>query len=194
MITLGVTGGVGMGKSATDALLRQRGVPVVDTDLLARELVEPGQPALGEIVQLFGAEMIGADGILRRKELARIVFRDATARQQLERILHPRIQRLWQDQFAAWRAEGRGLAVVVIPLLFETNVQSELDATLCVACSAAVQRERLRARGWTTEQIEQRIGAQWPIERKIALADYVIWTEAGFDVHAQQLERILGSL
>jgi len=191
MQVLGLTGGIGMGKSTADQLLRERGVAVVDTDLLARRLVEPGQPALAEIQNTFGREIIGADGRLRREELACRVFADAAAREQLERILHPRIRTLWLAQVAAWRAAGRPTAVVVIPLLFETNSAAHFDATICVACSAATQRQRLQARGWSAEQMGRRISAQWPVEKKMALADFVVWTEAGLDVHAAQLERIL---
>lgn len=191
MKVIGLTGGVGMGKSATDGLLRQRGVPAVDTDLLARQIVEPGQPALAEIRQLFGPEVIGADGRLRRAQLARRVFADPVARRQLESLLHPRIRALWLAQLQTWRSEGRPLAVVVIPLLFETHAEKEVDATICVACSAPTQQQRLLARSWSPAQIEQRIAAQWPVEKKLALADFVIWTEAGMDVHAAQLDRIL---
>ncbi|HOX58360.1 MAG TPA: dephospho-CoA kinase [Candidatus Paceibacterota bacterium] len=194
MKVLGLTGGIGMGKSAAAQLLRARGFPVVDTDDLARQVVEPGQPALAEVRDAFGAEIIAPDGRLRRKELAQRVFADAAARTRLESILHPRIRLLWREQIAAWRAEGHRLAVVVIPLLFETQAETELDATICVACSAATQRDRLLARGWPAKQIEQRIRAQWPVEQKMARADYVVWTEAGLDVHAAQLERILRGL
>ena len=207
MKVLGLTGGIGMGKSTADKLLRQRALPVVDTDLLARQLVEPGQIALAEIQQLFGPEIVGPDGRLRRHELARRVFRDPAARKQLEDILHPRIRALWKAQIETWRAGGSAspthslthspthtsspLAVVVIPLLFETGAEAEVDATICVACSAATQRRRLEARGWPPDQIEQRIRAQLPIAEKIARADFVIWTEAALDVHAAQLDRIL---
>ena len=191
MRLLGLTGGIGMGKSASDKLLRERGVPVVDTDLLAREVVEPGQPTLADVQRVFGEQILGPDGRLRRDELARQVFADASARQRLEAILHPRIRALWRAQVESWQAEGRPLAVVVIPLLFETGAEAEFDATICVACSAATQHQRLLARGWSPQQIEQRLGAQWPAEKKIAAANYVIWTEAGMDVHAEQVERIL---
>jgi dephospho-CoA kinase len=191
MKTLGFTGGVGMGKSASAELLRARGIPVIDTDDLAREIVEPGQPALLEVRRVFGPQIVGPDGRLRRADLARRVFSDPSARKQLEDILHPRIRRLWRAQFHTWRAEGRALAVVVIPLLFETGAERELDLTVCVACSAATQRRRLLDRGWSNDHIDQRIEAQWPAEKKIALSNYVIWTEAGLDVHAGQLDRIL---
>jgi dephospho-CoA kinase len=191
---LGLTGGVGMGKSAAAQLLRARGVPVVDTDDLARQVVEPGQPALAEVQKAFGPEIIGPDGHLLRDELASRVFADPAARQRLEGILHPRIRALWRAQMEIWRAEARPLAVVVIPLLYETSAEAELDATICVACSLPTQRERLLARGWSAKEIEQRLRAQWPIEVKMARADYVIWTEAGLDVHAAQLDRLLHAL
>jgi dephospho-CoA kinase len=191
---LGLTGGVGMGKSASADLLRSRGVPVVDTDDLARQVVEPGQPALAEVREAFGPQIIGPDGRLLRGELAGRVFADSGARVRLEGILHPRIRALWRAQMQAWREEGRPLAVVVIPLLFETSAEAELDATLCIACALPTQRERLLARGWSAQEIGQRVRAQWPIEVKMARADYVIWTEAGLDVHAAQLDRLLRAL
>ena len=194
MKVLGLTGGIGMGKSTSAQLVRARGVPVVDTDDLARQIVEPGQPALAEVLTAFGPQFAGPDGQLRREELARRVFTDPAARRQLEDILHPRIRALWHAQVETWRAEGRPLAVVVIPLLFETKAEVELDATICIACSAATQQQRLRARGWSPEQIEQRLQAQWPMETKMARADYVVWTEADLDLHAAQIERILRRL
>jgi dephospho-CoA kinase len=194
MKILGLTGGIGMGKSTSAGLFQAQGVPVVDTDGLARQLVEPGQPALAEVQAAFGAQVIGPDGRLRREEVARLVFADPAARQRLEAILHPPIRQLWRAQAKAWEAEGRKLAVVVIPLLFETKAEAELDATICVACSTATQRERLRARGWAPEHIHQRLQAQLPIEQKIARADYLIWTEAGLDVHSAQIDCILRHL
>src|SRR5262245_37288447 len=97
-----------MGNSTTADLFRQQGVPVVDTDLIAREVVEPGQPSLAEIEQTFGREVIGGEGRLRREELARHVFADAGARHKLEAILHPRIRDIWLAQVQAWRAENCG--------------------------------------------------------------------------------------
>src|SRR5688572_13172046 len=127
MILLGLTGGVGMGKSTSASLLKQRGVAVVDTDDLAREVVEPGQPALKEIEATFGKHVIGSDGALRRDELAKIVFTDDAGRQKLEAILHPRIRELWLKQVEAWRAESKPIGAVIIPLLFETAAEKEFD-------------------------------------------------------------------
>ena len=189
--TFGLTGGIGMGKSTAADLLRNRGLPVVDSDVIARQIVEPGQPALAEVQRLFGGEIVGADGRLRRDELARRVFTDPEARRRLEGILHPRIRAVWQAQLRSWRATGHPAAVAVVPLLFETDASRHFDATICVACSAKTQRQRLRARGWTDEQIDQRLAAQLPAEQKMALADYVVWTEGGLDVHEAQLQRIV---
>jgi dephospho-CoA kinase len=194
MKVCGLTGGLGMGKTTAARFLQERGAQIVDTDELARQLVQPGQPALPEIQSVFGKNIVAPDGQLRRNELARIVFADAAARKKLEAILHPRIQERWLAQLETWRGENRALAVVVIPLLFETRAESHFDKIICVACSAPTQRERLLARGWTSEQIEQRIAAQMPVEQKIARADFVIWTEGALDAHARQLDRILTAL
>jgi dephospho-CoA kinase len=167
---------------------------VIDTDVLAREVVEPGQPAWEEIRREFGEEIIGPDGQLRRDELARQVFADEPRRKHLESITHPRIRERWLAQAESWRREGQPLGVVVIPLLFETEAAGAFSAIVCVACSAATQRERLRARGWKLEQAQQRILAQWPIEKKIALANYVVWTEGALEVHEVQIERTLAAV
>jgi dephospho-CoA kinase len=194
MKVCGLTGGVGMGKSTSARFLHERGAPIVDTDELARRLVQPGQPALAEIQAVFGKIVISPDGGLRREELANIVFADPAARKKLESILHPRIRAQWLAQIEAWRGDDIPLAVVVIPLLFETRAESHFDKIICVACPAAAQRERLLARGWTPGQIAQRIAAQMPVAQKIARADCVVWTDGGLDAHAQQIERILAAL
>ena len=194
MKVCGLTGGVGMGKSTAAQFLRERGAQVVDTDEIARLLVQPGQAALEEIQVAFGKRIIGSAGELKRAELAQIVFADANTRKKLEAILHPRIREKWLAQLEAWRDEEQPLAAVVIPLLFETRAESFFPKIICVACSAASQRQRLLARGWTPEQIEQRNAAQMPVEQKIARADFVVWTDGALDAHAQQIKRILAVL
>jgi dephospho-CoA kinase len=193
MRVLGLTGGIGMGKSTVARLAQEMGLPVVDTDALAHQLVEPGQPALNELKEAFGEAILASDGSLRRDVLASIVFTDLEARRRLEAILHPRIRTAWVSQVQAWRAEKCPIGLVVIPLLFETNAAGSFDATICVACSAATQQKRLLDRGWTPEQITQRCQAQWPPNKKMASADFVIWTEASLDVDREQLGRILAA-
>ena len=191
MKILGVTGGVGMGKSTVAVMLGQHGVRVVDTDIVARQVVEPGQPALAEIVAAFGPEMLDEQGRLRRDRLAALVFSKRRLRQQLEAILHPRIRQAWQAQAAQWLREGVSVCAVIIPLLYETDAASEFDAVICVACSARTQSRRLRERGWTPLQIRQRLRAQWPIEQKLGLARFVVWTEGSLASTAAQVARIL---
>jgi dephospho-CoA kinase len=194
MKVCGLTGGVGMGKSTAAGFLLQFGAQVVDTDEIAREIVRPGQPALAAIAREFGPDLISSAGELKRDVLARVVFADPDARKKLEAILHPRIRARWQEQVAAWRGENCELAVVVIPLLFETAAETSFDKIICVACSPAAQRQRLLARGWGAEQIQQRIAAQLPVEQKIARAGLVLWTEGAPEVHRQQIGRILEKL
>jgi dephospho-CoA kinase len=183
-----------MGKSTAAGFFLQLGARVIDTDDLARELVLPGQPALAEIQTVFGRDLVAADDRLNRSELARLVFADAAARRQLEDILHPRIRERWQAQIEGWRQENIPLALVVIPLLFETAAENHFDKIICVACSPAAQRERLSARGWKLDQIRQRIAAQLPVEQKIARAHFIVWTEGLPAVHRRQVGQIVSNL
>jgi dephospho-CoA kinase len=194
MKVCGLTGGVGMGKSAAAGFLRACGAQVADTDEIARQLVEPGRPALAEIEKEFGGGIITSGGALKRGELARIVFADDAARKKLEEILHPKIRERWLAQVESWRKENCKLAVVVIPLLFETQAGAQFDKIICVACSAATQQKRLSERGWTPEQIKQRIAAQMPVDQKIARSDFVVWTDGGLDSHQEQIGRIFSRL
>ncbi len=191
MKLFGITGGVGMGKSTTGSLLEKQSVAVADTDAIARQLVEPGQPALAEIAAAFGPSVFLADGTLDRKALARRVFAHPEERARLEAILHPRIRAEWEANVQAWRASGRLHGAVIIPLLYETKAERLFDAVICVACSAASQAARLRERGWSQDEIRQRSDAQWPVEEKIARADFMIWTDGTLEAHAAQLEKVL---
>ena len=190
----GLTGGVGMGKSTAAGFLLQLGARVVDTDDLAHELVRPGQPALAEIEKAFSKKILNPDGSLDRRALAGIVFHDEAARKKLEAILHPRIRESWQSQVEMWRKENCALAVVVIPLLFETQAESHFDKIICVACSPVSQRERLTARGWSPEQIARRIAAQMPVDQKLAQSHFVIWTEGSPEAHRRQIVEIAGKI
>ncbi len=192
MKLFGLTGGVGMGKSTAAGFLLRFGARVVDTDDIAQALVQPGQPARAEIAATFGKEILKAEGALDRAKLARLVFADESARKKLEAILHPRIRECWQAQVESWRQENCAVAVVVIPLLYETQAETHFDKIICVACSPDSQTERLKSRGWTPEQIRQRIAAQLPVAQKIARADFVIWTEGLPENSQRQLAKILG--
>jgi dephospho-CoA kinase len=185
----GITGGIGMGKSTLGGLLRQAGLPVIDCDDLARQLVEPGQPALTEIGRAFGPEVLDPSGRLRRSELARRVFTDVPARRRLEAILHPRIRSAWLAQAERWRAEGRPQGFVIVPLLFETGAETAFPTVWCVACTTATQRERWARRGWPEAELRERSVAQMPVEEKMRRADVVFWNEGPPDVLLDQLRR-----
>ena len=190
----GLTGGVGMGKSTTAGFLLARGELVVDTDDIARELARPGEPALVEIENAFGKSILTPAGELNRGELARRVFAGAPARQRLEAILHPRIRERWLAQVEIWRQQKAPLAFVIIPLLFETQAENQFEKIICVACSGKSQRKRLLARGWSSEQVQQRIAAQIPVEQKMARSQFVVWTEGALEVHRRQWEHIWARL
>jgi dephospho-CoA kinase len=159
--------------------------------VLAREVVEPGQPALAEIAGQFGEEFLNAEGGLDRKKMAQLVFENESERMRLEAIIHPRVREEWQDQMVEWRVQEVPAGVVVIPLLFEVGVGDEFDGVLCVACSANTQRARLRQRGWADAQIAARIAAQMDIAEKMELADHVLWNEGGTELLRDQITRIL---
>ncbi len=191
MKLFGLTGGIGTGKSTAAIFLAKRGVAVVDTDVLARAAVEPGQPALARIVECFGNEVLDNRGVLKRSALAEVVFTQPERLKELEGILHPIIRERWTTQVEQWRQEGREVAAVVIPLLFETGAESQFDLILCTACSKRTQHERLAARGWSDEQIARRIASQWPLEKKIAASHRVIWTEGDLAIHERQIDTVL---
>jgi len=180
-----------MGKSTAARLLETAGVAVVDTDDLARLVVEPGQPALEEIREAFGAEMVRPDGWLDRERLAARVFTDTVARVRLEAITHPHIRELWEKRLRDWEDSGRTVGVVVVPLLFEVGLERLFDRIVCVACSEPTQHRRLEQRGWSEAERRRRLGAQWPPVRKMERAQQVIWTEGSMEIHARQWRVLL---
>ena len=188
---LGLTGGVGMGKSTAARLLKKAGLPVVDSDDLAREAVQPGTEGLAEIADEFGEGFLKPDGSLDRDKMASTVFQDQAARKQLELIIHPRVRAVWENRIEQWREQKRPVGVVVIPLLFEVGVQDSFDAVLCVGSTASTQRSRLRGRNWSDDQIAARIAAQMDIAQKMDLADHVLWNEGTPDQLGEQLNGIL---
>lgn len=179
-----------MGKSTVAEYLKGRGEFVIDTDQLARELVSPGEPALLEIVQLFGNSVLLRDGALDRAALGKIVFADRDKLKALEAILHPRIRNAWRLRLDEQAVQGRRRAVVVIPLLFETGAETELNTVICVACSSKSQVFRLRSRGWNDEEIQRRCAAQKPVREKMDLSQRVVWSEFSRDITELQVDQI----
>ncbi|HKY37502.1 MAG TPA: dephospho-CoA kinase [Polyangiaceae bacterium] len=171
----GLTGGIGSGKSTVAALLRERGVPVVDADELAREALAPGTPGLAAVVAAFGPDVLSPDGSLDRKRLGGLVFADPEARKTLSGITHPIVRRLSQERFAALEVLGVRLAGYDVPLLFEVGLDRALRPVVVVAASEATQLERTLERGGLSrDEAQARIAAQLPLAEKRARADHVI--------------------
>jgi dephospho-CoA kinase len=191
MQRIGLTGGIGCGKSTAATWLASKGVPVIDTDDIARRLVEPGEPALDRIRARFGNGILRHDGTLDRARLAALVFGDASARAHLEGILHPLIHARWLDELTTLEKQGHKRAVVVVPLLFEKGYQGLFDRVMAIVCSPGTQRERLIARGWTEQQIRERNAAQWTLDAKAHAASKVIWSEGRVASTQRQLGRVM---
>lgn len=178
MLRIGLTGGIASGKSAAAAELRALGVEVIDADQLAREVVEPGEPALDEIVSRFGVEVLDGEGRLDRKALAAIVFGDDPARGDLERIVHPRVALRAQERFARLAADGALMAVYEVPLLVEAGLVGFFDRVVVVAVEDETQIARLRERDEATlEEARARLASQLPTSEKIKHAHHVLWND-----------------
>ena len=186
---IGLTGGIASGKSTVAALLEARGALLVDADVLAREVVEPGTPGLAAVTARFGPEVLGPDGRLDRPALGRLVFADERARRDLEAIVHPAV-RARAAEVEAGAAPGQ-VVVHVIPLLVETGQADAFDPVVVVDVDPAVQRTRLLARGGLTPQeADDRIAAQASREARLAAADVVIdnnGTRADLERHVDDL-------
>ncbi|OGQ16790.1 MAG: dephospho-CoA kinase [Deltaproteobacteria bacterium RBG_16_71_12] len=167
MKLIGLTGGIAAGKSAVARMLAAAGVPVVDADLLAREVVVPGSDGLRAVAARFGDGVLTADGGLDRKKLGAIVFGDAAARRDLNAIVHPAVARLALERLEALRQSGAPVAVYEVPLLFENDLDAAMDATLLVAAPEDVQLRRLASRdGLDDDAARARLAAQLPQDEK----------------------------
>jgi dephospho-CoA kinase len=187
---LGLTGGIGSGKSLAAQMFADLGAEVIDADQLAREVVEPGQPALDEITAVFGRDILQPDGRLNRGRLGRIIFADPAARATLDAITHPRIRKRMEEQVAA-RRTASGLLILDIPLLYESDRSSIVEKVIVVWVDPETQRRRLSQRdGRGREELEQRIAAQMPLDTKRDRADHVIDNSGTRDDTRRQVEAI----
>jgi dephospho-CoA kinase len=174
-LLVGLTGGLATGKSTVSAILRSLGCVIIDADVLAREVVGPGQPALAAIAQEFGADVLQADGSLDRKRLGAIVFVDPARRRRLEAITHPAIRDRYLGQLAELQAQGfEGIVVWDAPVMIESGGYKHMDRLIVVATDEATQRARLVARDGDAADGARRIASQMPLAEKVKLADYVI--------------------
>jgi dephospho-CoA kinase len=186
MLLVGLTGGIGSGKSTVARLLERRGAVVFDADALAREAVEPGTPGHDAVVERFGANVLAPGGELDREALASIVFADPAARRDLESIVHPEVRRLFADGCEAYRDTDR-VVVFSAPLLVETGMHTAFEVLVLVSTPVEAQIERLlRDRAMSEEQVRARIDAQAPLEKKAAVADVIVDNDGSLeDLQAQ---------
>jgi dephospho-CoA kinase len=192
MVRVGLTGGIASGKSLVAAELAARGATIIDSDVLAREVVEPGTPALAAIIERFGADVV-QDGRLDRARLAQIVFADPLARRDLERIVHPAVRARAAE---LERAAGDAAVVVhVIPLLIETGQQENFDLVVTVDADHETQVQRLMARnGFTRAEAEARIAAQASREERTLVADVVLDNTGSVTQLREQIDALWAEL
>lgn len=195
MFKLGLTGGIATGKSTVSNHFKELGIPVLDADVVAREVVETGQPALADIVAEFGDEMLLPDGSLNRKTLGAVVFGNPEKLAKLNQFTHPRVQASMRAQADAYAKAGVPLIVLDIPLLLEGKNAAGADAVMVVTVPADVQQERLMARNQlSAENARKRMNSQMPMAEKEQLADYVIDNSGTIADTYEQVDAVLAQL
>ena len=182
---VGLTGGIASGKSTAAKFFGALGVPILDSDQIARDVVEPGQPPLGRLVERFGPSILTPDGHLDRPALREIVFSDPMARADLEALTHPAIGAAMEARSAA---AGGPYQILIIPLLVEKNLSAHVDRVLVVDCEEQLQLKRLRAReGSTLEQARAILNAQAPRAARLKAADDVIHNDTDMNAVREQV-------
>lgn len=195
MKIIGLTGGIGTGKSTVSAYLAQKGCRLIDADKISHQMTEPGSPCLLEIREAFGAESFLGDGSLDRKKLGRLVFADAEKKAQLEEIITRRVIEKTLQLVQMYRQQQEKLVVIDAPLLFECGMQRYTDETWLVVCRSEKRIARIVARdGLTPEEIEARIANQMPEAQKETLADHVIDNSGELPGLYAQIDALLAAL
>ncbi|QRG68973.1 dephospho-CoA kinase [Brevibacillus choshinensis] len=189
---LGLTGGIATGKSTVTAMLRERGIPVIDADQIAREVVEAGKPAYEAIVRHFGREILLSDGQIDRKKLGEVVFSDEAERQKLNAIVHPEVRRVMRKEAEAAEAGGAEIVFMDIPLLFESKLQYMVEKIVVVYAPPDMQLARMMERDeLEEEQATKRLRAQFPIDQKKTEADFLIDNSTSREETERQVEKLL---
>jgi dephospho-CoA kinase len=192
---LGLTGSIATGKSTVTGMFRDRGYPVIDADIISREVVEPGKPALEEIVEYFGKSVLHEDGTLNRKKLGDIVFEHPEEREKLNSIVHPAVRLEMKSRAEEAEREGENLIILDIPLLIENDLYYLIDEVLVVYVPEEVQKQRLMERnGYSEEEASRRISSQLSIEKKRKEADFLIDNSGTLDDTERQVEELIEKL
>lgn len=194
MRKVALTGGIATGKSYVANRLKEAGIPIVDADVLAREVVAPGSPALSAIRKRFGPDAVRRDGTMDRVRVGQIVFKDKRARLDLEAIIHPAVIKAINEFFNTL-PKRTPFAVADIPLVFETGREKEFDTIVVVACPREMQIERMMQRNkLSREDAERRLNAQLPIEQKVKKATHVLKTDGTFEQTNAQVDDLIEKL
>ena len=195
MLIVGLTGGIGVGKSTVAAMFAARGAAVVDGDEISRRLQEPGRPCYRAIVDAFGRDILDPAGRIDRRRLGAVVFADTAGLRRLEAIMHPAIWAACEAEIQAAAAAGKAVCVVEMALILETGQRERFQKLIVVTAPESVQVERVaRARGLTATEAQQRLAAQWRGEDKVRLADYIIDNGGDLAATEAQVDRVHAEL
>ncbi|WFB37625.1 dephospho-CoA kinase [Kiritimatiellota bacterium B12222] len=180
---IGLTGGIACGKTEVSKRLEQRGIPVLDTDQVAHELLKPGNPVSDAVVQHFGSHILNSQGEIERAVLGKIIFGNESERLVLNRLMHPEIGKRWRQ----WLKDQQGpLAVVAIPLLYEAGLENEFDGVICVQAPELVMIQRLQNRNFNEQEALSRIRSQLPVGLKAEKSNWTFNNQTTLDdLHVQ---------
>ena len=187
MLKVALTGGIGSGKSLVGEYLEELGAVVIDSDELARSVIERGSPGYEEVLAVFGDEIL-SEGEIDRKKLAARVFSDEPARKQLEAIIHPRVREIAEKLTRNLGADA--IVVNQIPLLFETDGAKRFDYVITVECAEGIRVERLKERGMKEYEISTRMQAQASDEQRASIADFVLKNEGSIDQLQREVQKM----
>lgn len=192
MLKVALTGGIGTGKTYVRERLQSLGVPAIDADAVVHRALAPGTEVTARVAARFGRSLLAPDGSVDRRALAAIVFTDEQARRDLEALVHPVVFETIAEWFtSAAPSGGRAWALADIPLLFETSWEGWFDKVIVAACGPEEQLRRVMARDRVSENdARARLDAQWPIDLKVARADFVVWTDRSFADTDRQVEGV----
>jgi dephospho-CoA kinase len=191
LLKIAITGGAGSGKSTVVRMFQELGAVVLDADQVARDAVAVGTPAWQELHRLYGEDFFNENGTLNRSRLAQRVFTDPEARRRLEALIHPLVAQELQNQVADLEGQGVDLVLVEVPLLFEAGQEHAFDRVIVVAAPEADQIRRLRSRDHREEaEIRGILQAQWPLQKKVARADYVVDNNGKLKSTQEQVKNI----
>lgn len=201
-LVIGLTGGIATGKSSVAGFFKDADIPVIETDVIAKNVLAPGTEAYQKTLELFGDDILIGPHEINRKALAKAIFEDEKKRKALNKIVHPEVKTIAVSQANVYKKEGHAMIIVDVPLLFEAGFDAMVDATMVVTLPKAVQTERLMARdGISKSYALKKINAQMPLKEKKKLADYAIDNQGSIldtkkqflDILKQLKERVNGA-